>query len=148
MGKRTKENNALRREEIKRHILWASQKEDALGVIVAYSRGCHAYAAWPSVPVDPDHFNYAKVARITLVPPFCDDEVILPKGSCRIVAGKDKGSGKIIFLLQGLPDKDGKADAFYVDVDAGMEIALPGGKISKLVRDAKGEWDIEEPTEL
>ena len=148
MGKRTQAGNALRREEIERHVLWASQKEAALGVLISYSRGCHAYAAWPDTPVDPEHFNYAKISRLILVPPLCDEEVVLPAGSCRVIVGKDKGSDKIVCLMQNIPDKDGKVDAFYVDVDVGLEIVLPGNKISKLVRDGQGEWDVEEPPEL
>jgi len=145
MGKRTEAANAMRREEFERHALWAKQKEPAVGVLIGYTAGCHAYAPWPATPVIPDVPNYATVLRIVLVPPQTEVEIVIPAGYCQIVAGKDKKTERVVLVLRGQPGKDGKADAFYADVNPGLEIVTPIGKVAKLVRDAQGEWDVDEP---
>lgn len=145
MGLRTRKvaMDPKRREAIEKHVVWAAHQEPLVGVLIKYEKNCHLYAPLPETAPEPTKFNYNKVSRIVLVPPICDEKVEIPAKHAAIVAGSDK-SGHVVLYMTVEESTAGRTLGCYVEIDAGCELALPGGKSAKLVCDSHHDWSIVE----
>ncbi len=143
MGKATREAKGRRNEELRAHTAWLDLQAPVLKFLARYTDGCSLYVPLPEGEWTPG-FVYHKVIRAILVPFVCDKEVVVPAGWRKIVVVADKGHPCAITI--GDPDAKGVANRYMLDLGEGLEIVLPGNRVSKLERSGP-TWRVCEPDE-
>ena len=136
MGKKTRTISKERLEKIKQHMEWAAQQVPLVAALMYFAEGCAVYASSPTERSTGEFDHAWHISRVYLVPEdYCEEAVTIPANSSRLALIDERGKE---VLIGADPLAAAAILKRYVEIDANLEVVLPGGGAAKMVKTEEG----------
>ena len=140
MGKKTAAVNKERLETIKQHTDWAMQQAPIVEAMAHYAEECMVFAPVAAERSTGQFDHTWAVKQVHILPDFVEEAVTIPANSVRLSLMDDHG----VLVCIGRDPLAGAPRRRYVTLDPDLEVIVPGGSVSHVVKTDKG-YVVKEP---